>query len=164
MKKRFALVERRHLPGCRQEEVAAPRLLLRPLVAAVLVSLLALSITACEGGYTTRGENITMTQAGMGGEIDAHIDSASGSITKDVEFDCADCFVDVNVTLQVVQGSFKLEFLGEDDEVTLTLEASPGEQASGSGYMVTDGFGEGEYRVTADEAQDVSYHISYQMR
>ncbi len=164
MKKRLALVEQRHLPGCRQEEIAAPRLLLRTLVVAVVVSLLTLLLTACEGAYTTRGESITMSQVGMGGEIDAHIDSASGSITKDVEFNCADCFVDVEVTLQVGQGSFKLEFLGEDDEVTLALEASPGEQARGTGYMITDGFGEGEYRVTADEGQDVSYHISYQLR
>ena len=164
MKKRLVLLERRHSPGCRQEGVAAQRPLWRTLVAAVLVSLLTFSLTACEGGYTTRGERVTMTEVGMGGEIDAHIDSASGSITKDLEFDCSGCIVDVNVTLQVEQGSFKLEFLGEDDEVTLTLEASPGEQASGSGYMVTDGFGEGEYRVTADEAQGVSYHISYQLR
>ncbi len=164
MKKRLVLVERQHPPGCRYEEVAAPRLLWRTLVAAVLVSLLTLSLTACEGGYTTRGERVTMTEVGMGGEVDVHIDSANGSITKDLEFDCADCIVDVNVTLQVEQGSFKLEFLGEGDEVTLTLEASSGEKASGSGYMVTDGFGEGEYRVTADEAQGVSYHISYQLR
>jgi hypothetical protein len=164
MEKRLVLVERGHLPGCRKGEAVGRRLLLRTLVAAVLVGLLALSLTACEGGYTTRGERVTMTEVGMGGEIDVQVDSANGSITKDLEFDCTDCIVDVNVTLQVEQGSFKLEFLGEDDEVTLTLEASPGEQASGSGYMVTDGFGEGGYRVTADEAQGVSYHISYQLR
>ncbi|NIN66586.1 MAG: hypothetical protein GTO63_18245 [Anaerolineae bacterium] len=164
MKRRLVLVEGRHFPGCRQEDVAGQRLTWRTLVAAVLVSLLALSLTACEGGYTTRGERVTMTEVGRGGEVDVRVDSANGSTTKDLEFDCTDCIVDVNVTLQVDQGSFKLEFLGEDDEVTLTLEASPGEQASGSGYMVTDGFGEGEYRVTADEAQGVSYHISYQLR
>ncbi len=164
MKRRLDPVERWQLPGCRQEETAAPRLLVRTLVVALVVGVLTLSLTACEGAYTTRGESITMNQVGTGGEIDAHIDSASGSITKDVGFDCADCTLDVEVTLQVGQGSFKLEFLGEDDEVTLTLEASAGQQASGAGYMVTDGFGEGEYRVTADEAQDVSYHISYQLR
>lgn len=57
-----------------------------------------------------------------------------------------------------------LEFLGEDDEVTLTLEAHAGEKVSGTGYLVTDSFGEGEYRVTASEAKGVAYHITYRVR
>lgn len=140
------------------------QLMLKPLLLLILVALLALALTACEGGYTTRGERTTMSQLGDGGEINVQVGSASGSVTKDIEFDCADCVVEVDVTLQVDQGSFQLEFLGEDEEVTLTLKASSGEQVTGSGYMVTDSFGEGEYRVTAEEAQGVSYRIIYQIR
>jgi hypothetical protein len=164
MRDMLVFVTRPHLSDGRGEESAATKLLFRPLAVAVLVSLLALALTACEGGYTTRGERTTMSQLGDRGEVDVHMDSANGSIAEDIEFDCADCIVEVEVTLQVEQGTFKLEFLGEDEKVTLVLEASSGEQVSGSGYMVTDSFGEGEYRVTADEAQDISYHITYRIR
>jgi hypothetical protein len=85
-------------------------------------------------------------------------------VTKDIEFDYEDAVVDVEVTLEVEKGTFKLEFLGEDNEVTLALEATSGQRVSDSGYMVTDGFGEGEYRVTATSAEGVHYHISYRVR
>ncbi len=164
MRKRLASVGRPHFGPHYRGSTAVAQPILRTLAVALLVSLLALQLTACEGGYTTRGERSSMTQSGDRGEIDVRIDSASGSATKGAEFDCAGCIVEVDVTLQVEQGKFKLEFLGEDEEVTLTLEASGGQQVTGSGYMVTDSFGEGEYRVTAEEARGVSYNITYQIR
>ena len=100
------------------------------------------------------------------GEIEVRIGSADGSITKELEIalDYGDAIVDVEVTLAVDKGSYRMEFLGEDQEVTLTLEASNGEQASGTGYVVTDTFGEAQFRVTAEEAEGVSYHINYRVR
>lgn len=130
----------------------------------MLVGLLALALTACEGGYTARNERTSESHTGTTGEIDVHIGGANGSATKKIEFEYYDAVVDVEVTLEVEQGTFKLEFLGEDEEVTLALEASSGQKMSGSGYMVTDSFGEGEYRVTATEAGGISYHISYRVR
>lgn len=152
------------LCGDLEQGTAVRRSLWRVLLIALLMFSLVLTLAACEGGYTTSGVRTTSSQTGNRGEIDVSINSANGSTTQDFEFDCADCVVEVEVTLEVQEGTFKLEFLGEDDEVTLTLEASPGQPASGSGYMITDGFGEGEYRVTAAEARGVSYHITYQLR
>lgn len=144
---------------------AKPRgLLLKSLVAAALLSLLALPLMACEGGYSTRGERTTESHLGNRGEIDVHIGSANGSVTKDIEFDYEDAVVDVEVTLEVEKDIVKLEFLGEDNEVTLALEATSGQRVSGSCHMVTDSFGEGEYRVTATSAEGVHYHISYRVR
>ncbi len=164
MRKRLASVGRPHFGPHYHGSTGVAQPIFRTLVVVLLVSLLALLFTACEGGYTSRGERSSMTQSGDRGEIDVRIDSASGSVTKGVEFDCAGCIVEVDVTLQVEQGTYKLEFLGEDEEVTLALEASDGQQVTGSGYMVTDSFGEGEYRVTAEEARGVSYHITYRIR
>lgn len=161
MRRNPILKRRQGLPALLRKGADLPILFFKTLVVAVLVSLLASALTACEGGYTTRGERITESHLGDRGEIDVHVGSAHGTVTKDIEFDYEDAIVDVDVTLAVEQGAFKLELLGEDDEVTLVLEASSGQQVSGSGYMVTDTFGEGEYRATASEAEGVHYHISY---
>lgn len=164
MRKRAIFIARQDLTS-HGHRVAKPRRPpLRLLVAATLVSLLALPLMACEGGYTTRGERTTESHLGNRGEIDVQVGSANGSVTKDVEFDYEDAIVDVEVTLEVEQGTFKLEFLGEGEEITLVLQASSGQQVSGSGYMVTDSFGEGEYRVTATEAEGIHYHIAYRVR
>lgn len=138
--------------------------LFKSLVVAVLASLLALVLMACEGGYTARNERTEESHLGNTGEIDVHIGSANGSTVKDIEFEYDNAVLDVEVTLEVEKGTFKLEFLGEDGEVTLALEANSGQQVRGSGYMVTDSFGEGEYHVTAREAEGLHYHISYRIR
>jgi len=61
-------------------------------------------------------------------------------------------------------GSYKIELLGENDEVTLALEAQGGETLTGQGWMVTDAFGDASYRVTAVQAEDVEYRIEYSFR
>ena len=58
-------------------------------------------------------------------------------------------------------GSVKIEFLGEGDVVTSTLEARDGESVTGRGQMVTDVFGDARYRITATEAKDLEYAIYY---
>jgi hypothetical protein len=68
------------------------------------------------------------------------------------------------VTLTVGTGSYKIELLDESDEVTLVVEAKAGESKTGQGWMVTDGFGEASYRVTAVEAGGVEYTIEYAFR
>jgi hypothetical protein len=163
MRRRPVFIWRQWLGGSGNAGVEVPGVLFF-VVLMMLVGLLALALTACQGGYTARNERISESRSGTTGEIDVHIGSANGSTTKEIEFEYDDAVVDVEATLEVEQGTFKIEFLGEDEEVTLTLEASSGQKVSGSGYMVTDSFGEGEYRVTATEAGGISYHISYSVR
>jgi hypothetical protein len=138
------------------------------LCAVAVVVLLALAVAGCEGALTLTGERTTQSQGehlgNVGGEVDVRIGSANGTGTRDIEFGYSDAVVEVEVTLQVQEGSVTLEFLGEDDQVTLTLEARGGEEVSGTGTMVTDAFGEGEYRITANKARGVAYHISYWIR
>jgi len=69
--------------------------------------------------------------------------------------------MEVDVTLAVGKGSYKIELLGKDDQVTLALEARDGETVSGHGQMVTDSFGEASYRVTAADAENVDYVLEY---
>jgi len=142
----------------------APGSVFRPLLVAGVAILLVLVLAACEGGYTTTGEVTKESHLGSKGEINVHIRSANGSVVKEVESQYANAALDVEATLEVEQGNFKIELLGKDNEVTLVLEAGPGQKVSGSGYLVTDSFGEGEYRVTATEARGVSYTISYRVR
>lgn len=135
------------------------------LCAVAVVVLAALAVAGCEETLTLTGGRTTQSQeqrlGNVGGEVDVRIGSANGRGTQDIEFGYSDAVVEVEVTLQVQEGSVTLEFLGEDDQVTLTLEARGGEEVSGTGYMVTDAFGNGEYRLTADKAKGVAYHISY---
>lgn len=140
----------------------------RPAVGLILVIAVAvfslLAVAGCEGAYVVTGERTSSSASGRGGEIDVRIDSAKGTSTKDLEVDFDGATLDAEVTLAVGEGTFKIELLGADDAVTLTLEAGAGEHVRGSGTMVTDTFGEASYRVTAAEAKDVSYHITWRVR
>ncbi len=99
------------------ERPSLPRLLARPLLVALLAISVGLALTACEGGYTTSNERTTESHLGDHGQVEVSISSADGSITRSVEIEYADAIVNVDVTLEVQEGAFKLEFLGEDDRV-----------------------------------------------
>lgn len=129
-----------------------------------LLVLLALLLVACEG-YTESMARTSSSQTVSGGRLTAHIGKANGSVVQDLETGAGSVVsLDSSVTLAVGRGTYKIELLGEDDQVTLTLEASAGETVSGEGWMVTDAFGEAAYRVTAMEAEDVDYQIDYTFR
>ena len=129
-----------------------------------LLVLLVLLLVACEG-YTESMARTSSSETMSGGRFTAHIGKANGSIVQDLETSASTIVtLDASVTLAVGKGTYKIELLGKDDEVTLTLEAGAGETVSGEGWMVTDGFGEAGYRITATEAEDVDYQIDYTFR
>jgi hypothetical protein len=101
-----------------------------------------------------------------GGEVHAKINKANGTSEQSIEVEGvpADLVLDSDVTLAVGSGMFRIELLGEDDQVTLTLEARDGQTVSGHGQMILDDFGEASYRVTAEEAEKVEYAIVYTFR
>jgi hypothetical protein len=128
-----------------------------------LVLLLVL-LVACEG-YTQSGASTKSYQTASGGGVTVRIGKANGTAEESIETDASSGLVlDAAVTLAVGQGSYRIELLGEDGEVTLTLEAGAGETVQGQGQMMTDAFGEANYRVTAVEAEDVEYVIEYVFR
>lgn len=126
--------------------------------------LLILVLVACEG-YSQSGVKTSSSSNTSGGTLTVRADNANGSIIQDMETASAGGWtLDAEVTLTVGKGSYKIELLGEDEQVTLTLEAGAGETVSGQGWMITDAFGEASYRVTAVEAEDVEYTIEYAFR
>lgn len=139
---------------------------MRKIRVAGLVGLfvLALLLVACEG-YTETGARTRSQQTMSGGLVESSINKANGSIERDIEVEgLSGTILEADVTLSVEKGSYKIELLGEGDQVTLALEASDGEAVSGHGQMVTDSFGEASYRITATEAENVEYTIEYAFR
>jgi hypothetical protein len=126
------------------------------------LTLLALTLVACEGAYVESGSRSSSQQGMNGGQVSAQIGKANGSIERDIEVDGSpDGVAEADVTLSVEKGAFKIELIGRNDEVTLSLEASDGEAVSGHGWMAVDSFGEMSYRLTAVDAENVEYTIEY---
>lgn len=132
------------------------------VVVSLLVSMLLLA--GCEG-YTEMNARSSEHHDGSGGQVTVTASKANGSSTRNIGTAAGGAVIlDATVVLKVGEGSYKIELLGENDEVTLVLEAQGGEAVSGIGWMVTDGFGEASYRVTAVEAEGVEYRIEYVFR
>ncbi len=131
------------------------------VVSSLLVA--ALLLTGCEG-YTEMNSRSSQQEDGTGGKITVSVGEASGTSTKDLETEVSGAILDATVTLKVGRGSYKIELLGENDTVTLALEALGGETVTGQGWMVVDTLGDASYRVTAVDAGDVEYSIEYTYR
>ena len=126
--------------------------------------VMVLLVVGCEG-YTQMNASSSEHHDRNGGSFSVSAGKANGTSTQILKTAASGvAILDATVVLKVGEGSYKIELLGEDDEVTMVLEAQGGEAVSGVGWMVTDGFGEASYRVTAVEAEDVEYRIEYVFR
>jgi hypothetical protein len=133
----------------------------RTRLVGLVIALVAVVLVAC-AGYTEQGPKTSEHQGADGGDLTVEIGKANGTTTKSIELEgAADQTLDTDVTLAVGLGSYKIELLGANDEVTLVLEANAGETVEGHGQMVTDSFGEASYRVTATNAEKVTYVMVY---
>ena len=133
---------------------------------AILV-LLSRLLTGCEASYTEANSRTSSSQNLKGGELEVKIAKANGTSNKGIEVEGGSGLtLEADVTLSVEKGSYRIELLGagEDDRVTLVLEAHDGEAVSGHGQMVVDSFDTATYRVTAVEAENVEYTIVYTFR
>jgi hypothetical protein len=136
----------------------------RRLVIGISLLVVTLLLAGCEG-YSEMNSSTSGQHDSTGGYTTARVGKANGTSTKTIETAASGtATIDALVTLTVGTGSYKIELLGENDEVTLVVEANAGESKTGQGWMVTDGFGEASYRVTAVEAGDVEYTIEYAFR
>jgi len=130
----------------------------------ILLLVVALLRAGCEG-YSETNSRTSEQHSSTGGYMAVKVGKANGTSTKSFETAASGtATIEALVALTVGTGSYKIELLGENDEVTLALEAKAGESKFGQGSMVTDGFGEASYRVTAVEAGDVEYTIEYGFR
>lgn len=130
------------------------------LFAAILLALL---LVACDA-YTETGAKTRSQQDTNGGLISASARKANGTSTKDIEVNVGGVSsLDAYVTLTVGAGEYRIELIGDDDEVTLALTARSGETVSGQGLMAVV-FDQAGYRVTAVEAENVEYTIEYAFR
>lgn len=126
--------------------------------------VLSLALASC-AAYTESGARTSSHQGISGGDLTVEISKANGTIEKGIELEGSENLeMEVDVTLAVGKGSYKIELLGHDDQVTLALEARDGQTVSGHGQMVTDAFGEASYRVTALEAENVAYFLEYTLQ
>jgi hypothetical protein len=127
--------------------------------------VLSLVLAACGGGYTQSGAKTTSHQGMKGGDVTVKISRARGTAEQSIEaVGKADLVLEVDVTLAVGKGTYKIELLGKDNQGTLALEARDGKTVSGHGQMVTNSFGDASYRVTALEAENVNYVLKYTYR
>jgi hypothetical protein len=125
------------------------------------LALVTLLLVAC-AGYTEQGSKESNHQGASGGDLTVELGKANGTSTKSIQVEGgSDLTLETHVTLAVGIGSYKIELLGQDDQVTLVLEANAGQTVEGQGQMVTDSFGEGSYRVTAKNAEKITYVIEY---
>jgi hypothetical protein len=129
------------------------------------LALLTLLLGACEG-YSQTGARTKSHQGMNGGDLSVKANKANGTAEQDIEVNAGypGAILEADVTLTVEKGSFKIELLGKDDEVTLTLEARDGQTVSGHGRMFVDSLDEASYRVTANEAENVEYTIEYTLQ
>jgi len=138
---------------------------MRKLALMTLIVLVLLELLGGCSSSTQTGVRTSEHQSLSGGDLSVRIKSAQGAGTKYIEVGGSGWQgLDAEVTLSVGAGSYKLELLGEDDSVSLTLEAQGGETVSGIGWMALDGFDKAGYRITAADAQDVEYTIVYTFR
>jgi len=131
---------------------------------ASLLIVLILLLTACEGGFTATGSSERSHITSNSGWFEKSIKRANGSTTLKIEIERPGRRLETNVTLEAGEGTFRIELLDGESNVTLSLEATPGRPASGSGLMTTDSFGDARYRVTAVEAKDVKYRIEFDIK
>lgn len=132
-----------------------------------LVLLLGLLLVACEASYTETNSRTSSSQNLQGGRLEVKIAKANGASNRSIEVEGGSGLIlETGVTLSVEKGSYRIELLGagEDDRVTLVLEARDGETVSGYGQMVVDSFDAATYRVTAVEAENVEYTLVYTFR
>ena len=133
-------------------------------VVGLLLLTAVLLLAGCEG-YTEMNSSSSEHHDAGGGKVSVATGKANGTSTRDLETAASgEAILDATVVLKVGSGSYKIELLGENDEVTMVLEAQGGQALSGVGWMITDAFGDASYRVTAVEAEDVEYRIEYVFR
>ncbi|HNS52516.1 MAG TPA: hypothetical protein PKO09_15220 [Anaerolineae bacterium] len=134
----------------------------------IAVTLLVLCLVSCSG-MTSSGGSVKAGHSGSSGMLEVSHAKANGTTQRDIAEDDAGLddivspgdVLEVDLTLAVGKGSFKIELLGQDGQVTLTLEARDGETLTGHGQIVVDNFGAVPYRVTAVEAENVDYYMEY---
>lgn len=130
----------------------------------ILLLAACLLVAGCDG-YTQAGVSTSTRRSLGGGEQQVKIGRANGMATLSIEDDDAsDSLLEVDVTLAAGKGSYKIELLGKDASVTLTLESRDGKTVTGHGQMACDAFGDADYRVTAVEAENVAYTLKYTYR
>ena len=133
------------------------------LASAVVFLCVSIVLAACGGSsYTTSGSSSSSRAHFNGAAVTYQLARANGRATQSLEVKSeSDHQLKVDVTLAVGKGSYKIELLDKDGQVTLALEAADGQTVQGQGYMALDTFGEASYRVTAVNAEKVSYVLDY---
>lgn len=122
-----------------------------------------LVMTGCEGATTSFGTSKMSNIKKEGGWVKGSLRSANGTIEETIELKQWDKQLEANVTLEVSGGNCRIELLDGQRNVTLSLEAIPGQMVSGSGPMGSS-FGRARYRLVATKAKNVKYRIEFDVK
>lgn len=131
----------------------------------IAVTVLVLAMLACSSsGGGTYSFSTTGSSSGNAGHIEITGD-ASGSVSSQIEVDedFPGATVDIEVTVGVLEGSYKVDFLDGSD-VVFSLNVKPGELAKGSGTVTLNDEGEIEYELDASDAKGIKIVIDYERR
>ena len=122
-----------------------------------------LVMTGCEGATTSFGKWKKSNITSEGGWIEGGIKSANGTIDETIELEKWDQRLRADVTLEIDRGACRIEMLDGQRNVTLSLEAIPGQTVSGGGPMESS-FGKARYRLVAAKAKNVKYRIEIDVK
>ena len=128
----------------------------RWIMVAVVAGLLMVTL-ACGTGYST-----TYKRIGDRGTVVVNIESVDGSRKNTVQIDENFVWdtVSLDITVEVESGNYSAIFT-DDEGQTLQLEASPGNPASASTQMETDGSGEITLQSQGEGVEGVKITIDY---
>ena len=125
---------------------------IRLIIAAVIVVSL-----ACGTGYAT-----TRTNFNNNGKVVLKAESIEGTAETTVEIDEDYTWepITVNITVEVSAGTYRVTFVDNDDR-TVTVEASAGNPGTNMARLTTDSSGYLIMRAEGNGAEDVVITIEY---
>jgi hypothetical protein len=140
----------------------------RKWIPVLCLTCIFIAVLACEGGTSGSVTNASQTcqSASDRGECEGKFGRLSGTYGKAIEDDSIFSMdvVDVEARVTVESGSVKVSLEGTDGQIA-SAEAHPGQPATLIGTAEGDS---GGFTVTfesiSDQASNVRYNISYQVR
>jgi hypothetical protein len=123
----------------------------------VVIAGLLMGTLACGTGYST-----SYQRSGDRGKVVVNIKSVDGSRKDTVQIDENFVWdtVTLDITVEVESGDYSATFI-DDEGQSLRLEASPGNPASASTQMETDGSGEITLQSEGEGVEGVKITIEY---
>jgi hypothetical protein len=124
-----------------------------------LACCLALLLSGC---LMVSGEQTSADAQPTGGNFSTTFVSAEGGAERSIQTGAGPATLDVIAAVRVQQGELRLEMLGPDGAVALSIQGRPDEQITKIAKVPTDQEGNLHYRIIARGARNGSIEVLYQ--